>query len=81
MGGQGERRRPSRKEITSVLTPWSGRVWTAKAGREQVPSCGWETFPVSLPRGSLIIIYPPQAAQRPAREQHGTGAGVQPGGQ
>lgn len=61
--------------------PWPGRVWMAGAGREQVPSCGWETFPVSLPGGSLIIIYPPQAARRPAREQHGAGARAQPGSQ
>lgn len=68
-----------RTKITSALTPWSGRVWIAGAGREQVPSCGWETFPVSLPGGSLIIVYPPQAARRPAREQHGAGARAQPG--
>lgn len=68
-------------ELTSVLTPWPGWVWVAGAGREQVPSCGWETFPVSLPGGSLIIIYPPQAARRLAREQHGAGAGAQPGSQ
>lgn len=34
-------------EITSIPTPWPVRVWMAGAGREQVPSCGWETFPVS----------------------------------
>lgn len=28
-------------------TPWPGWLWMAEAGREQVPSCGWETFPVS----------------------------------
>lgn len=57
-------------KITAMPTPWPGRVWMAGAGREQVPSCGWETFPVSQPEGSLITIYPPQAARRPAREQH-----------
>lgn len=68
-------------EVTPVLTLWPGWVWMAGAGREQVPSCGWEMFPVSLPEGSLIIIYPPQAARKPAREQHGAGAGAQPGSQ
>lgn len=36
-----------RMKITAMPTPWPGRVWMAGAGREQVPSCGWETFPVS----------------------------------
>ena len=43
--------------ITPVLTHGQGGLWMVGAGREQVPSCGWETFPVSLPGGSLIIIY------------------------
>lgn len=74
-------RRPRRHGDNISADPWPGRVWMAGAGREQVPSCGWETFPVSLPGGSLIIIYPPQAARRPAREQHGAGARAQPGSQ
>lgn len=61
--------------------PRAGWVWRARAGQEHVPSCGWETFPVSWPGGSLIIIYTPQAARRPAREQRGAGAGAQPGDQ
>lgn len=64
-----------------MLTPGPGWVWRAEAGWEHVPSCGWETFPVSWPGGSLIIVYTPQAARRPAREQHGAGAGAQPGDQ
>lgn len=37
---------------------------------------------LSLCQGaSLIIIYPPQAAQRPAKEQRDAGARAQPGGQ
>ena len=74
-------RRPRRHSDNINADPWPGQVWMAGAGREQVPSCGRETFPVSLPGGSLIIFYPPQAARRPAREQHGAGAGAQPGSQ
>ena len=37
--------------ITPVLTHGQGGLWMVGAGREQVPSCGWETFPVSLPGG------------------------------
>lgn len=50
-------RRPRRHGDNISADPWPGRVWMVGAGREQVPSCGWETFPVSLPGGSLIIIY------------------------
>lgn len=66
-----------------ALTPRAraGRRAGRQAGRQECPSCGWEAFPVSLPGGSLIIIYPPQAAQRPAKEQHGAVARAQPGGQ
>jgi hypothetical protein len=81
VGGQEEQRRLRRNGDNISATPWPRRVCMTGAGREQLPSCGWEAFPVSLPGGSLIIIYPPQAAQRPAREQHGAEARAQSGSQ
>lgn len=54
------------------------------AGRlagKSAPAVAGKHFLSLCQGGSLIIIYPPQAAQRPAKEQHGAGARAQPGGQ
>lgn len=53
--------------------------WPGLAGSRS-PAVAGKCF-LSSSQRSLIIIYPPQAAWRPAREQHGAGDRAQPGSQ
>lgn len=79
LDGQEERKKPRRHR---------DNLGAATMARVGMDGWGWQgadpqlwlgNVSCLLARGSLIIVYPPQAAQRPAREQHGAGAGAQPG--
>ena len=74
-------RRPRRHGDNTSADPWPGRVMDGWGWQGAGPQLWLGNVSCLLARGVINNHLPPQAARRPAREQHGAGARAQPGSQ